>query len=166
MVLALALMAAACSGGGTDTASDSGGGATDPSTADGGGDADGDDETDLPDPCSLWTTADLQAATGVGFGEGVFNDSLSAPQRQLCDWITPEGAPLATAQVLVSGDPDVFEGSRTDATTDMDVPGADAAYSINDDDIIGMDVGGLFVQVAYLPAGTADTLAEVAAANV
>lgn len=166
------MVAAGCTSSSDDDSSGTTASSTSAAAGD-DGDAVGDATTEVPDPCSLWTAADLAAATGVTFGEGVFNDGLSAPPRQICDWLTPEGAPLATAQVLVVDDSTTFEGSRTDATIDLDVPGADAAYSLNDGDIIGMDVDGIFVQVAYLPADAgADTLtqlaqlAEVAAANV
>ena len=130
-----------------------------------------------PDPCSLWTAADLQAVTGLAFAEGVYNDSLSVNGQDICDWLTTGGA-FGNAQVLVlaPGLDHAFlrEGTNTafGPVTDLTIPGADAAHISVDGRILGVGVGPLTLQLAYLPPGADDTsaqliaLAEIAVANL
>ena len=118
------------------------------------------------DPCSLLTAADLEAATGVAFGDGVYNESLSQDQQWICDW-TATGSEFATAQVLIIPIPSVYESNKESAAEmlgdveDVSIPGADAAYATADHSIIGMLVGDLFVQTAYLTT-TGEDLTEAA----
>ena len=130
-----------------------------------------------PDPCSLWTAADLQAVTGLAFSEGVYNDTLSVNGQDICDWLTTGGA-LGNAQVLVlaPGLDHAFlrEGTNTafGPVTDLTITGADAAHISVDGRILGVGVGPLTLQLAYLPPGADDTgaqliaLAEIAVANL
>jgi len=126
------------------------------------------------DPCSLLTSVDIIDATGIEFGEGVYNDDLSGPYQSICDW-TGTGDGFATVQVLVIAS-DVLETQKASAASvfdlvDVDIPGADAAYATSDGSLLAMRIDGEFVQVAFLvttgepvmPQTT--TLASVVAAN-
>lgn len=131
---------------------------------------------DAPDPCSLLTAADLQAATGVSFGEGVFNAAMSNGPQSICDWVS-SGSEFATAQVLIvagsGGDlADAAAGaSQVSPTSAVDVAGADAAYQTEEGSLLGMSLHGDFVQVAYIPPGPGNVndatlaLAAVVVAN-
>lgn len=156
-------MVAACSGGGSG--GEAGGGT---STA-----APGDDTTTTADgaapaigidPCALLTVSDLEAATGVAFAAGVYNESLSGDALWICDFVA-SGTEFATAQVLVVPDGSL-ESARDGAegalggVIDVDVAGASAAFATPEGSIIGMQVGDRYVQVAYLPSGPGDVLAE------
>jgi hypothetical protein len=142
------------------------------------------DETDVeaadrPDPCSVWTAADIEAATGLAFGEGVYNEALSVSGQEICDWITT-GDALANAQVLVlaPGLDHAFLRSGTEVSappvTDLDITGAEAAHISGDGRILGIDLGGgVILQLAYIPPrGVTDTgdqliqLANAAIANL
>lgn len=132
-------------------------------------------EAERPDPCSVWTVADLRAATGLEFNEGVYNDSLSVNGQDICDWIAA-GDILANAQVLVLApglDHDFLRGGTDTAfgpVTDLDIVGADAAHISVDGFILGIDVDGIVLQLAYLPpsgvTGTGDQLIQLADAAV
>jgi hypothetical protein len=108
------------------------------------------------DPCALLDAGDLDAATGLTFGDGTFNDALSNEEFAICDWITT-GSEYATAQVMVSpgGDYDLAkEDNATIASlADVSVPGADAAFMTEEGSIVGMNVDGTYIQVAYIPPG-------------
>ena len=96
------------------------------------GDVDGveQDETERPDPCSVWTVADLEAATGLTFTEGEYNETLSVNGQDICDWITT-GDAFGNAQVLVLApglDHDFLRSGTEIAAgpvTDLDIPGAE-----------------------------------------
>jgi len=117
------------------------------------------------DPCTLLTAAEITAATGVEFGEGAPNAAIAAPERAACDWIST-GAEFATAQVfIVDASPGQFEAAMADAadifglTTDpVNVPGADNSYATAEGSIVAMDIGGVFLQVSYIPAGPGTVL--------
>ena len=118
------------------------------------------------DPCALLTTDDLATVTGVEFGEGTFNEQLSAGGNQICDWLAVEG--FDAVQVLIHPDAAAFEQTRESAAVevvDIDVPGADDAY-ILEGGIVGMASGDVFLQVSYLASGDtsepATALAEIA----
>jgi hypothetical protein len=131
-----------------------------PSTTGGGGGLD-------VDPCQLLTGAEITAATGVPFGEGVPNDVITGDDQAACDWIST-GSEFATAQVLlVNAGPGQFESARGDAesvfgltTEPVAVPGADQTYATAEGSIVAMDIGGRFVQVSYIPAGPGTVLDE------
>ena len=131
-----------------------------------------------PDPCSLWTASELEGATGLPFLDGEFNDQLSVNGQEICDWIA-SGDAIANAQVLVLApglDYDFLRAGTEAAAgpaTDIEVFGADAAHVSVDGRIIGIGIGDVIVQLAYLPpTGAADTapqlrkLAAVAAARI
>lgn len=183
--LAIVLTVAAC-GGDDDTATtqtvitaDStapDGGVTSTDTAVPGEDGDDGGEPAAADPCALLTTEDLATVTGVEFAEGVFNEDLSVNTQAICDWVSD--SPFATAQVLIIPDATLFAGNRSSAeeflggVTDIDVPGAEAAYVVEGGNVVGMAVGDNFLQVAFVPSGPEDVttqttrLAEVAAGNL
>ena len=121
---------------------------------------------DTPDPCALLTAEELTELTGVEFGEGTFNEDLSAGGNQICDWVATDA--FDTVQVLIHPDSAVFEQSRESASgfdmevADIEVPGADAAYIV-EGGIVATAVGDMFVQVSYLASGdTADRAVELA----
>jgi len=132
-----------------------------------------------PDPCSVWTVADLEAATGLIFGEGVYNETMSVNGQDICDWITT-GDVLANAQVLVlaPGLDHDFLRSGTEASagpvTGVKMDGAEVAHISGDGRILGIDLGGgVVLQLAYIPPlGVTDTgeqlieLANAAVANL
>jgi hypothetical protein len=175
MLVLLAGALAACSDD-SDTSEDAAdtteAGSEDAASEDAG--SDGSDE-DLPDPCGLLTTDDLNTATGLEFGEGAVNDTMSGPGRAVCDWTSD--SPFATAQTLLFADGD-FEMNRETAAEisgeplDVDVPGADQAYQTPEGSIVAMTVGDLFVQVSYIPSGPGNVnevtlqLAETAVGNL
>ena len=130
---------------------------------------------DLPDPCTLLTPADLAAATGLTFPDGAINEDLSSPERAVCDWVSDD--PYATAQTLITPAGD-FDAERDLAaqisgdTLDVTVPGANQAYQTPEGSIVAMEVGDLFVQVAYIPSGPGNVndatlqLAQIAVTNL
>ncbi|MGA7227589.1 MAG: hypothetical protein WBZ40_05565 [Acidimicrobiia bacterium] len=130
--------------------------------------------SEIPDPCALLTVADLEAATGLTFGEGVFNESLSSDRQSICDW-TASGSEFATAQVYLAPDAGgAFDTAKSGASgaftlVDVDVPGASAAYATEEGSITGMQVPGFFLQVSYIPSGPGtvlDATTELAAKAV
>ncbi|MGA7096116.1 MAG: hypothetical protein WB245_00955 [Acidimicrobiia bacterium] len=167
--VALALICASCGSGGesgdttlttvgqteTQTSSDS----TEPTTTTVGDVS----ASEIPDPCALLTPADLEAATGLTFGEGVFNESLSSDSQSICDW-TSSGSEFATAQVYLAPDAGgVFDTAKNGAASaftlvDIDVPGASAAYATEEGSISGMQVPGFYLQVSYIPSGPGNVL--------
>jgi hypothetical protein len=77
------------------------------------------------------------------------------------------GSTFATAQVLLWR---TSAGSYDDARTGMadslgidasavTIPGARQAFTVTGGTIIGMDVGGLYLQVSFLPSSCEDVLA-------
>jgi hypothetical protein len=115
------------------------------------------------DPCSLLTTAEITAATGVEFGEGAINDAMTNEDQAVCDWIST-GSEFATAQVLIVNS-DVFDSNMSSAeevfgltTEPVDVPGSDRTYATAEGSVVAMQIGGVFVQVAYIPSGPGDVL--------
>ena len=110
--------------------------------------------------CLLLTTEELQAATGVTFADGAPNADLSNEHQSICDWLS-SGDVFATAQVLVSDWPyqPSKEGSASAFTlVDVTVPGATQAYATEEGSVVGMEIGGRYVQVAYIPAGPGNVL--------
>lgn len=183
LVVAAALALSACSGGGgTPAASDASGeggsgsssaamsesaSASDSATAGEAASADA-GSASLPDPCSLLTAAEVSDVTGVAFGDGTYNEQLSAENRRICDWIA-SGSTFATAQVLITP---LTEGGWEAAQSgtgqvspvhDETVPGADRAFATQEGSIVAMDVHGLFVQVSYIPSGGGTVLQQTLA---
>lgn len=119
------------------------------------------------DPCQLLTSAEISATTGIDFGEGTLSDVITGAGQTACDWIST-GSEFATAQVLIlDAGPGQFDANMAGAedvfglTTDpVDVPGADRTYATAEGSIVAMDIGGIFVQVAYIPSGPGTVLDE------
>ncbi|MGA7271255.1 MAG: DUF3558 family protein [Acidimicrobiia bacterium] len=115
------------------------------------------------DPCSLLTSEEISAATGVEFGEGTINQTMTNDGQAVCDWLS-SGSEFATAQVLtVNGD--VFDSNMSSAeevfglaAEPVDVPGSDRTYATAEGSIVAMQIGNTFVQVAYLPPGPGEVL--------
>ncbi|MCB2177644.1 MAG: DUF3558 family protein [Actinomycetales bacterium] len=181
LVIAAALTLTACSGGGgTPAATDAGGSGSssagtasesaspsDAATASDAASADA-GSASLPDPCSLLTAAEISDVTGVTFGEGTYNEQLSAADRRICDWIASDST-FATAQVLItpltdSGWEAAQSGTgQVSPVHDETVPGADRAFATEEGSIVAMDVHGLFIQVAYIPSGAGTVLTQTLA---
>lgn len=159
--------------GGDDSADTDG----DVTPADPAPDADG---GDLPDPCTLLTASEIDAATGLDFGPGDDGDpALRPPGGATCVWTNAD--PYAVVVVTV-GPGSVYESAQTagfesgapDEFVDLDIDGADDARISGLGDILAMRVGDLYVQVAnglvldesdqYAPMTAA--LARAAAANL
>jgi len=117
------------------------------------------------DPCSLLSADEISAATGIDFGAGTLNETLTIGQQAVCDWVST-GAEFATAQTFIlAGGGDLFEPNMSTAdevfgltTEPANVPGADRTYATAEGSIVGMDIAGTFVQVAYLSSGTDNVL--------
>ena len=131
-------------------------------------------EGDLIDPCALLTVEEIMTATGVPFDEGVFNEDLSSENQVICEWIGSEE--FALVQVLFH-DFDSFQGNRdsaeefTGGVTDVEIPGVSAAFASDQGAIIGMQVADGYLQVSYIPSGPGTfveetkQLATIVAAN-
>ncbi|WP_062299596.1 DUF3558 domain-containing protein [Demequina maris] len=145
--------------------------ATEPATVDAAA------ATGLPDPCDLLSAADLEAASGVGFGGGVLAEDIATETQASCVWNAIDG-PLPIVQVLVVAGADLAASQRESteewmgASADVDVAGATDAYAVGEGTILGMQVDDVFVEVSYmsgdegdLTAITAD-IAEVVAGNL
>ena len=178
MVLFAALVLAGC--GSSDPSGGAGGASVDPTpSGEQAGQGAAARAAALPDPCTLLTTAEITAATGLEFGAAKPNNVVPGPDRAACDWVTT-GSTFATAQVLLwlptagsyadarSQAIDIFDMSVQDVT----VPGAERAYAVEGGTIVGMDLGGLYLQVSYTPSSLEDvltitnTLAEKAVGRV
>jgi hypothetical protein len=119
----------------------------------------------LPDPCSLLTGAEVDAATGLDFGEGAINAMVSQEFLKACDWVGPGG--VQTVQVLVTNVDGSYDGNKTSAAgvygsaDDVTVAGATRAYAVKGGFLIGMDMDDVFLQVSYIT-----TSPKVAAATL
>jgi len=117
------------------------------------------------DPCALLTAAEITTATGIDFGDGVFNEDLSGDAQAICDWLS-SGSEFATAQVLIlDAGAGAFDSNMASAeevfglaTDPVNVAGAGQSYATAEGSIVGMDIGGLFVQVSYIPPGPGNVL--------
>lgn len=130
----------------------------------------------IPDPCGLLTEEQIEAATGIGFDGGTFDEDLSTDTQSLCVWHSDDD-PGTFVQVLVSEGAAQVQSQRAEAveylgtSQDETVAGARDAYSLESGAILGMAVDDYFVQVsaitrfAFTPAEVTGALApEVAAA--
>ncbi len=114
----------------------------------------------LSGDCLLLTTEELDAATGNTFGEGTFNEDLSNEHQIVCDWVST-GDAFATAQVLIadwSYEPTKEGTAAAFTVVDVTVPGASQAYATEEGSLVGMEVDGRYVQVAYIPSGPGNVL--------
>ena len=127
----------------------------------------------MPDPCALLTVDDVEAATGVSFDEGVFNEGLSSEIQGTCEWFST--GEFAFVQIVVVGI-DSYDSNRASAdeilgVMDVEIPGVSAAYVTTEGSVIGMAMGSSFLQVSYVPSGPGTVLEEtiqlatIAAAN-
>jgi hypothetical protein len=152
LIVTAALVLAGCSSDPGSTNTDP---VTAPPAASPSGSTDGGPSDGLPDPCTLLTKAEVDAATGGTFAEGAINATVTQDHIKACDW-TSSG--VATVQVLVT-DVDAFDSSRTTAADvygaadDVSIPGAKRAYAVKGGFLIGMDVG-VFLQVSYIATGS------------
>ena len=149
-ILAAGLVLAGCSSESTPTSG--GSTATTPPAASATTGAAGDG---LPDPCTLLTKSEVDAATGGTFGQGAINTTVSQEFISACDW---QSSGVATVQVLVTT-VDAFETSRQAAAQtygsadDVTVPKAKRAYVAKGGFLIGMDMGEIYLQVSYIATG-------------
>jgi hypothetical protein len=110
----------------------------------------------LPDPCTLLTRAEVDAATGGSFAEGAINTMVSQDHLKACDW---QSSGVATVQALVTT-VDAFDTSRKVAADtygsadDVSIAGAKRAYVVKGGFLIGMDMGAVFLQVSYIATGS------------
>ncbi|WP_062531120.1 hypothetical protein [Demequina rhizosphaerae] len=133
--------------------------------------------TGLPVPCDLLSATDIEAASGVGFGDGVLVEDDAAEDRASCVWNAADG-PLPIVQVVVVAGADQAGSQRASAeewmgpSSDVDVAGATDAYEVGDGTILGMQVGDVFVEVSFMSADSDDVtdttvaIAELAIARM
>jgi hypothetical protein len=186
------LLTAACGGSDGDDAGGSGGSASAAEQTSGSGDDTGEDDgsdeggsSATPDPCSLVTPADLQAAWGVEFNEGDASETTPPYTFHSCGFGQTSNEPPArtlTVQVLGSDDIDenlreqgqtpetVFEGQRDAATDPQPLELGDEAYQT--DSHISILSGDLYVSIDAPGASSPEALqgleqiAEVIAGNL
>jgi hypothetical protein len=170
-VLVLLLVAAAAACGDDDDDSDTGANPTTSATSADGDDEAGDEGGDVAsgiDPCSLLTVEEVESATGVST-EAEYDEMLSNDDQVICNWIATEG-PMAGIQLRVIPEGPVADFDRqrqsADETSgpaiDVEVAGADRAFSAAEGSIIGMQVGGSFVQVSNLGHGGNEVILPLA----
>ena len=172
LVLAVVVLSVAACSSGTDASDD---GSTTTTVEDGSGGASTTEATTattdeatttapagvLPEDCLLLTPDDLEAATGVTFGDGTVNADLSNDRQIICDWVSTDLSAFAFAQVLIADFPYEETKSGTGAVytlVDVSIPGATKAYATEEGSIVGMEVGGLYVQVSYIPSDSSNVL--------
>lgn len=131
--------------------------------------ADPEPEPVAVDACPLLTPAQIYSATGLNWGAGTPNPSLSVSGRSVCDWYT-EGGEYAAVQVMVVPDASSFEANRSSANEvfglapgGVSIAGVDEAYATAEGSLVAMRVGGLFVQVSYIPPGPGNVLSSAIA---
>jgi hypothetical protein len=150
-MLAAVLAVTGCSSDQDPPGTSNAGGPPSASASGGGGQA----SDGLPDPCSLLTKAEVDAATGATFAEGAINTLVSQEHLKACDW---QSSGIATVQAMVTS-VDAFDSSRKVAADtygsadDVAIPGAKRAYVVKDGFLIGMDMGEVFLQVSYIATG-------------
>jgi hypothetical protein len=121
--------------------------------------------TDI-DACSLLTPSQISSATGLTWGSGTTNTSLSVAGRSVCDWHTA-GSEYAAVQVMVVSDASSFEANKASASEvfglspgGVSIGGADDAYATSEGSLIAMRIGNHFVQVSYIPPGPGNVLSN------
>lgn len=114
------------------------------------GSDDGASNEELPDPCALWATTDLDAITGAVWTQ------QPPPEAggPICDWTS--AAPPGLTKAFVAADVgDAFDNNRASVTsggvepTEIEIPGAAKAFATADGGLVGMRVGDWYVQVDY-----------------
>lgn len=128
----------------------------------------------LPDPCTLWATTDLDAITGAVWTQ------QPPPEAggPICDWTS--AAPPGLTKAFVAADTgDSFDSNRASISnagvepTEIEIEGADKAFTTADGGLVGMKVGDWYVQVdfatqppAAAPGSVTQQLATKAAAQL
>ncbi|MBA3876346.1 MAG: hypothetical protein C0498_05330 [Anaerolinea sp.] len=151
VLVGLALVAVACSGGGPAQP----GGSAQPGGGSGGGNAGG---KVVGDVCGLLTPEELKAQLGVDFPAGTVK--FVSGSTATCDWETPVGQSSALVSLTV----EAFDSTQWDMTKKRDsarpVPGLgdDAVFGFLD--VLWVKKGDLdfTIQMVILPAPSAATL--------
>lgn len=155
LILTIALAGCTSDGGSTAVGND-----TQPPATKGSGAA---SSSSIPDPCTLLSASDIEAASGVAVKEGVFNTTLSRDFQSVCDWKPVTGA-FPVFQVLISPGADQVASQRASAqdamgaAVDVSIPGVHDAYAVSGGIILGMATNDYFVQVSYLTSKIGDFL--------
>lgn len=117
-----------------------------------------------PKACSLLDQAAIKDATGIAVQKGKLDAEVTSETQSTCVW-RPESGDFPVILVYLSAGGAQVTTQRADAETGYGVPavdvtiaGAHDAYAAGNGSLIGMVVGGYFVQVAYITPGTSDAL--------
>lgn len=110
----------------------------------------------LPDACSLVSLEELEQITGVVFAEGQHFTEGETEFQSICNYNPPEGF-FPFVQILVNNTFTDLEaqrdaaiaGSPSGTATDVDVPGGEAGYTLENGTILAVGMDGYFVQVAF-----------------
>jgi hypothetical protein len=128
----------------------------------------------LPDPCALWATTDLDAITGAVWTQR----PLPEAGGPICDW-TSDAPPGLTKAFVAADTGDSFKNNRASISnggvepTEIKIEGADKAFTTADGGLVGMKVGNWYVQVDFAtqppaadPGSITQQLAAKAAAQL
>lgn len=109
---------------------------------------------DLPDACSLITTAELEQITGIAFAEGEHFTEGETDVQSICDYYPVDGF-FPFVQILVNTAYTDLEAQRDaavagtgGAAADVDVAGGEFGYTVDGGTILGVGIKGYFVQVS------------------
>lgn len=122
-------------------------------------------EADVPNPCDLLTTAQIEEALGSAYEDAKPNEMQSTERQSVCEWWSTDAAGTFV-QVLIKVDASSVAAERESAkeglgaTIDLEVAGATDAYSMLSGAMIGMAAGDYFVQVSNLSGDGGDQTAE------
>lgn len=116
--------------------------------------------------CSLLDNDTLTAVTGADFSQAVASDDGSGS----CTWDTMAAGGLSSVEVMLETAGGVsYEENRTgaalimDDVTDINVDGADHAFSYMAGMVVAMDVHGEYVQVLFVTLDPAVTDTDITA---
>lgn len=122
---------------------------------------------DIPDPCLLLTPEDLEESTGLVFLDGVPSATRTNSVEAVCEWQTEETTDHFGVVQLVVSSLDYEEMMDAASTVydvqDIEVAGADRAFADVSGSPVGVDAGGLFLQVTY-SGSDQDTIRPAASA--
>lgn len=122
----------------------------------------------FPDACFLLLPGNIEFVVGGTWGDGTINTDLSTDYQTICEWYR-EGSDTVFVQVVATNDPEGFDAQRENANaalgdaTDIELPGAAAAYSALGGSIVGFVAGDHFFQVSYIGDGTPEEAGHAAA---
>ena len=134
-------------------------------------------EADVPNPCDVLTTDQVEGILGIAYDDAKPNDLLSTETQAICEWWATD-APGTFVQVIIKVDAAQVAVERDSAneglgaTVDETITGATDAYSMLQGAMIGMAVDDYFVQVSNLSGQGGDhtdetvALAELVAAKI